>query len=200
MVNFRPANLKCSHLIDRYFEGLKPLNIVNDGKGMDFFFKDETLPFTLPTSYNVLVLGAAHATKRIPVEKCNDIIQKSAIPMVLLGGADVEVESHLLSTTQREVINLVGKTTIDQSAKTIAGANHVFSGDTGLMHLAAALKKPVTVYWGNTTPAMGMYPYYGAENNVKYFSKEVLGLNCRPCSKIGYKKCPRGHFRCMLEQ
>ena len=67
------------------------------------------------------------------------------------------------------------------------------------MHLAAALKKSVIVLWGNTTPKFGMYPYYGKNNLVNYVSKEVE-LPCRPCSKLGYEKCPKGHFKCMMEQ
>ena len=67
------------------------------------------------------------------------------------------------------------------------------------MHIAAAFKKPVISVWGNTVPAFGMTPYYGHAQvqNTKY---EVQKLGCRPCSKIGYDKCPKGHFRCMEQQ
>jgi hypothetical protein len=43
-----------------------------------------------------------------------------------------------------------------------------------------------------------MYPYYpkGVQNNI---SIEVNHLSCRPCSKIGHKECPKGHFKCMNE-
>jgi ADP-heptose:LPS heptosyltransferase len=72
------------------------------------------------------------------------------------------------------------------------------------MHIAAAFKRPVVSLWGNTVPAFGMYPYYGAnflsrQQEMPYELIEIKNLGCRPCSKIGYKKCPRGHFKCMEE-
>jgi ADP-heptose:LPS heptosyltransferase len=64
------------------------------------------------------------------------------------------------------------------------------------MHIAAALKKPVVSVWGNTVPAFGMTPYMpGRESNSVIL--EVNDLRCRPCSKIGFDKCPKGHFQCM---
>jgi hypothetical protein len=46
-----------------------------------------------------------------------------------------------------------------------------------------------------------MYPYYGenflTHNPNPFDIVEVKGLICRPCSKIGYDKCPKGHFKCM---
>jgi ADP-heptose:LPS heptosyltransferase len=75
------------------------------------------------------------------------------------------------------------------------------------MHIAAAFRRPMVSVWGNTVPEFGMYPYYGPNYMSNYGGKElpydimeVKGLSCRPCSKIGYRKCPKGHFKCMEEQ
>ena len=65
-----------------------------------------------------------------------------------------------------------------------------------MMHIAAAFKKKIYSVWGNTIPQFGMYPYMAASNSKII---EVKGLGCRPCSKIGYDKCPKGHFKCMQE-
>jgi len=73
------------------------------------------------------------------------------------------------------------------------------------MHIAAAFKKPVISLWGNTVPSFGMYPYYGdnflsnrpPNDRVPYDILQVNKLRCRPCTKIGYDKCPLGHFKCM---
>jgi ADP-heptose:LPS heptosyltransferase len=62
------------------------------------------------------------------------------------------------------------------------------------MHIASAFQKNIVSVWGSTVPAFGMYPYL-VENNFKII--EVNNLSCRPCSKIGYEKCPKGHFKCM---
>jgi ADP-heptose:LPS heptosyltransferase len=66
------------------------------------------------------------------------------------------------------------------------------------MHIAAALQKPLVVVWGNTIPEFGMYPYYGI-SHTQWTSFEQKELPCRPCSKLGFPKCPKGHFKCMLD-
>jgi ADP-heptose:LPS heptosyltransferase len=83
---------------------------------------------------------------------------------------------------------------LNQSASIIKNAKIVYTHDTGMMHVAAAFKKKVISIWGNTVPEFGMYPY-----QTDYEVIEHRDLNCRPCSKIGYKKCPLGHFKCMNE-
>ena len=74
----------------------------------------------------------------------------------------------------------------------IKNANFVFTHDTGLMHVAAAFKNHIFAIWGSTTPKFGMYPY-----RITFVVFENTNLKCRPCSKIGFKKCPKNHFRCM---
>ena len=76
-------------------------------------------------------------------------------------------------------------------------SERVFSHDTGMMHIAAALQKPIVSIWGNTIPEFGMYPYYGEKQLEGSMTLEVQELSCRPCSKIGFEKCPKGHFNCM---
>ena len=73
-------------------------------------------------------------------------------------------------------------------------AKKIITHDTGLMHIAAAFKKDIISVWGNTVPEFGMYPYKPGKHSHII---EVKGLACRPCSKIGYKACPKKHFNCM---
>jgi ADP-heptose:LPS heptosyltransferase len=64
------------------------------------------------------------------------------------------------------------------------------------MHIAAAFHKKIISIWGNTVPEFGMYPYMPhAESKIF----EIRYLSCRPCSKLGYRKCPKKHFRCILD-
>ena len=188
------------HLVDRYFDALKKVNVRNDGLGLDFPLNPDAAVNDLPPSYNVIVLGAAHKTKRIPEAIVSQWVQRSSLPVVLIGGADVIREGKSLRGIYSEkVINFTGQLTIDESAFVLSRAEKILTGDTGMMHLSAALKKSVIVLWGNTTPAFGMYPYYGNQHMV-WQSREVPDLSCRPCSKLGFQECPKGHFKCMMLQ
>jgi ADP-heptose:LPS heptosyltransferase len=107
-----------------------------------------------------------------------------------------------LKTEPHKVYNACGKFNLSESADLVKRAKVIVTNDTGLMHIAAAFQKPIISLWGNTTPALGMFPYYGYNNlnlNVAPLSyiAEVRDLNCRPCSKIGYTQCPKQHFKCM---
>lgn len=199
-VNFKKDFLPDIHLVDRYAQSLSQVGLKDDGLGLDFFYSAQHLPIELPNQYEVLVLGAAHGTKRIPTTLAEKIIKKATLPIVLIGGKDVVTEGNQLEISfSTEIINLIGQLSINQSAEVINRSSHVHTGDTGMMHIAAALQKQITVYWGNTTPKLGMYPYYGANQPNLAINKEV-NLPCRPCSKLGYAQCPKGHFKCMLEQ
>jgi len=90
--------------------------------------------------------------------------------------------------TKGIVYNACGKFSINQSASLVQQARMVISHDTGLMHIAAAFKKKIISLWGNTIPEFGMFPYFPDENSRII---QVEGLTCRPCSKIGYDRCPR---------
>ncbi len=203
-VRFKLNLLPSLHLVDRYFEALKPYGITNDGNGLDFFANPQKnapeLPLHSDNHYNVLVLGANYFTKRIPSSKCIEIIQLSPYPVVLLGGQDVSRDSYeLWQTFPDKTIDMSGKISLDESALLLKGAVQVFTGDTGLMHIAAALQKNIVVLWGNTTPAFGMFPYFGNHGRGSYISVENLTLSCRPCSKLGHNSCPKSHFKCMNE-
>jgi ADP-heptose:LPS heptosyltransferase len=103
-------------------------------------------------------------------------------------------EKNALPPSRTQIYNACGHFTLHQSASLVKQAQLVVSHDTGLMHIAAAFQKEIISVWGNTVPAFGMYPY-----RTNFRILEVEGLSCRPCSKIGYEKCPQGHFRCMRD-
>ncbi len=94
------------------------------------------------------------------------------------------------------VIDGCGKFSFNQSASVIQQAEWVITSDTGLMHVASAFNKKIISVWGNTIPQFGMEPYLPNNQNIIL---ENNNLNCRPCSKLGYNKCPKGHFKCMEE-
>jgi lipopolysaccharide heptosyltransferase II len=206
LVNFKIKALPEKHIVDRYFEAILPLDITNDGKGLDFHINnvDEVsvniLPEKFKKGYIAFVIGGTYSTKKLPNKKIISIIQKLDLPVVLLGGSmDLESSIEIKRAVGDKVYNAVNKFGVAQSASLVAQATHVISHDTGLMHIAAAFQKPLVSVWGNTVPQFGMSPYFNTDNASKSIIVEVEGLSCRPCSKLGYSKCPRGHFKCMKE-
>jgi len=207
LVNFNINKPPAVHIVDRYFEAIKPLNLINDHKDLDYFIpanavvQPSDISVRLGKGYIAFVIGGQHFTKMMPAEKVAAIVSKLDYPVVLLGGKeDVKKGDEILKlTTNSAVYNTCGRFSLDQSASLIRRSKVVISNDTGLMHIAAAFDKPIISLWGNTVPEFGMYPYLPGLENRSYIA-EVKGLKCRPCSKLGYKKCPKKHFKCMLEQ
>lgn len=199
--------LPAAHIVDRYLAAAAPLGVSNDGGGLDYFIPaDQELDAAAwlraagiaePLPYIAFVTGAAHATKRLPAEQIAAICRQIKLPVVLLGGPDEsETGDFIAGRAGAHVVNACGKLKLHQSASMVRQASQVITHDTGLMHVAAAFQKDIISIWGNTVPEFGMYPYYpqGIDRNT---TVEVKGLTCRPCSKIGYDTCPKGHFQCM---
>ena len=175
---FKIGSLPAVHIVDRYLKPLKALGVI------------------------AWVIGAKHFTKRFPDHKIREVLHQISQPVVLLGGPEDREHGTWIAGEFYHVLNKCGDYTLNQAASVIRQADKVISNDTGLMHMAAALQKPLISLWGNTVPEFGMYPYYGDDpQKAEKLSTimEIKGLYCRPCSKLGFMKCPEGHFRCMRE-
>lgn len=216
MVNLKINRLPDMHIVDRYLATAAPLGIRDDGLGLDYFIPEQeevelqTLPPSHHQGYVAFAIGAQHYTKRLPVERMIGLCEKINQPIVLLGGKEDAATGDMLcahfirnaNPAEREgysgagmaLYNACGRYTLNQSASLVRQARVVYSHDTGLMHIAAAFHKEIVSIWGNTIPAFGMYPY-----RTPFKVIEHPQLKCRPCSKIGYKRCPLGHFKCMRE-
>jgi ADP-heptose:LPS heptosyltransferase len=202
MVNFKINKLPNIHIVDRYFEALVPFSVENDNQGLDFFIpKDDQILLSellpgLNSKFMILAVGGGHFTKQIPVDKIIGLLGNIKYPVVLIGGKeDIDKAREVKKFAKETVYNLVGKLNIGQSASLINLAEIIVTPDTGVMHIAAALGKKIFSVWGNTIPAFGMYPYFPGKGSEIF---EVNNLKCRPCSKIGHKKCPKKHFKCMM--
>lgn len=204
LTNFKINMLPQKHIVDRNLETVRSLGVISDGLGLDYFIpekdivKNEDLPVSHLHGYIAVVIGAALATKKLPLHKLQELCAAIDHPLILLGGKeDYEDGKAIAATDDIKIYNACGKFNLNESADLVRRSKLVISHDTGLMHIAAALQKPVISVWGNTVPVFGMYPYYGKYSKQSYDVVEIDKLWCRPCSKIGYKKCPRGHFKCM---
>jgi heptosyltransferase-2 len=69
----------------------------------------------------------------------------------------------------------------------------LLSNDSGLMHMATALRVPVVAIFGPTVQEFGFYPFKASAQVVS------TALACRPCSTKGSTRCPRGHHQCMQQ-
>lgn len=199
-------------IVDRYFEGVKTLGIRNDGRGLEFHIPSEQeiseddLPMGHQMGFIACSVGGQHQTKKMPCEQWQLLISKLGWPVVLLGGQeDRDAGDQIAQSNPVKIYNACGKFSLKESADILRRARLVVTHDTGLMHIAAAFKKPILAIWGNTIPEFGMFPFYGQNNLVSHPSPwvshaEVSNLPCRPCSKIGHSACPKSHFRCMTNQ
>lgn len=207
LVNFKRTSMPNKHVVDRYFETVKPLGVVNDHLPCDFFIHKQdqvniSEVFDLaPKSFVTIAIGAQFATKRMPFTKLEAIIQEIQKPIILVGGpTDKELALRLVERfAGKELYSACGNFNLSQSASIVQQSAVLLTNDTGMMHIASCFEIPTVSVWGNTVPELGMYPYFpkGKEN---YSIHEVKGLKCRPCSKIGFKECPKKHFNCMLLQ
>jgi ADP-heptose:LPS heptosyltransferase len=205
LVRFGINRLPDTHIVDRYLAAGYSLGIKKDGRGLDVYIppgKEIDIRATFgtdPGTYVAMVIGAAHLTKCLTTDQITRLCNSIGRPVILLGGKDemTKAQSIIKSTTSASVHDASGRFDILQSASIIRQAGVVITHDTGLMHIAAALQKQQVVIWGNTVPEFGMYPYYG-DDKTRWISIEQKGLPCRPCSKLGFPECPKGHFKCML--
>ena len=206
LVNFKINRLPDIHIVDRYFDAVKKTGIRNDKKGLDFFIPPEKkvdvkekFEFQ-PHSYLSIVIGATYYTKCLTSDQIAQLAELIGMPVVLLGGPQekMKAEEIINKSKNLQIRSACGPFDILQSASILEQSASIIAHDTGLMHIAAALKKPQVVIWGNTVPAFGMYPYYGNEK-INWISFEQNDLKCRPCTKLGFEKCPKGHFKCILD-
>ena len=207
LVNFKINRMPQLHIVDRYLATVAGLGIKNDGAGLEHFIPTDAqlaakaFSPLLADGYVAFSIGGQHATKQLPKAKIIEICRHMGLPILLLGGKEEQQTARevMAACSDLPIVSACGEVGINQSADLVRQARVVLSHDTALMHLAAAFQRPTLAIWGNTVPAFGMYPYL-PQHPERFENMEVLGLDCRPCSKIGHKSCPKGHFNCMQRQ
>lgn len=139
--------------------------------------------------YIVIVPGARWWTKEWPVEHYVALIKKiiaEGISIVLAGGPDDKTKGQAIvkQCADSLVIDMTGQTSLRELAALIKGCSFYISADTGPLHFAAALKKPLIAMYG-PTKADRTGPY-GSKNSTVLLST----AKCAGCLK---KKCDDWH-------
>jgi len=139
--------------------------------------------FGLENPYVALCPGAEYGpAKRWPYFA--ELAARLQRPVVLLGSPNDASAAAGIGGR-----NLVGGTTLDEAIDLIAGADLVVTNDSGLMHVAAALGRPLVALFGSSSPEKT--PPQPGRSRVLWLKPE-----CSPCYQ---RECPLGHFRCMRE-
>ena len=211
LVNLKIDVMPDTSIVNRYFHAVSELGVKNDGQGLEYKIPENAqisnkdIPMSHWAGYVGCVIGGAHNTKRFPIESWKTFCKQINLPIILLGGPDDRDDGNeIASLDPVQIYNACGKFNLNESASLVDFAKVIVTNDTGLMHISAALGKKVVSIWGNTTPKFGMFPYYGNNNmGMVVVPQSTIvennNLRCRPCSKIGYSSCPKGHFKCMKE-
>jgi len=147
-------------------------------------------------SIYVMCPGAEYGpSKRWPTEYFAILAQRLIAEntdnqVILLGskGDDIFGQQILAQAEQKSRIhNWCGNTTLDEAIALIGMSKAVISNDSGLMHIAAALKVPQVAIFGSSDPAHT--PPLSDKAKVIW-----LNMSCSPCHK---RECPLGHLRCL---
>jgi len=133
------------------------------------------------------------SSKQWPAEYYAEIAQAKLADgwqVWLMGSAkDQTITARIMALTQDQCIDWAGKTKLDEAIDLLSVVNAVVTNDSGLMHIAAALKKPIVALYGSTSPDFTP-PLSLSATMMK------LNLTCQPCFK---RECPLQHHRCMRD-
>lgn len=102
---------------------------------------------------------------------------------------DKAVTDKIMTLTDNRCLNLAGRTKLDEAIDLLALSTVVATNDSGLMHVAAALKKPLIAFYGSTSPSFTP-PLSDGAVILK------TDIACRPCFK---RECPLKHHGCMQD-
>lgn len=187
-VNFKKEIVPIGHVVERGFAAIKPLGVQDDQQGLDYFIPEcdqfdlGQISMTLDSGFVAYAIGGQMLGKILPEEKIIALCAKIKKPLVLLGGPeDAERGERIAATKPTLIFNACGKLNLNQSASILQLSEVVLTHDTGLMHIASALKKRVVSLWFATTPHLGFAPWQPGQGSV------MIEASCkkRPTSKLG---------------
>ena len=174
------------HVVDRSLDVLNPFGIQHPTAWPDLNSASPAIAPTLPKEYITLAPGAAHAGKRLPASILTAVITEfPSQKFVIVGGPDSADLASVLSTSNTNVLNLCGQLSLLETTNVLQHSSLAIGGDTGAMHIAAAIQTPLISIWGCTRPSLGLAPWNPHPSSV-ILIPEGRGDH-RPCSRHGAK-------------
>jgi heptosyltransferase-2 len=197
LVNFKINLLKDKIPIPvRYADSLENFRL--DEKGLELYTKNKPAgALNEQTNYIGFCPGAKHFTKRWSKEyfiELGNLLSEKKFTIVLFGGKEDRLLCSDISTSIKGSIDLSNDDELLQTAADMKMCKLIVCNDSGLMHTGCAVGVPVAVIFGSTVQEFGFAPY-----NSTNLILENKSLFCRPCSHIGRNRCPKKHFKCMME-
>jgi heptosyltransferase-2 len=134
------------------------------------------------------------SAKRWPVSHFAELAKivaskRPEVQIALMGsGKDREVCDDIVALTPG-LVNLAGVTALDEAVALIGRADVMVSNDSGLLHIASAMNRPIVAIYGPTDPDHAP-PFSDIAQSL------FLGIECSPCRQ---RECPLGHHRCMRD-
>jgi heptosyltransferase-2 len=192
---------------ERYFAAARDLDVSPDGAPPDFVLGPEaeraavawlaTSGLASDRTLIAVAPGAAHATKRWPLEHWRALLSQivsGGSSVAILGGPDDSwLGTSLAGYGRGQVASAAGMFGLQTTGALLRRSAAVVTGDTGVLHMATGVGTPVVALYGPTVLPFGFAPYTGRATVLE------RALSCRPCSSHGSARCPLGHHRCMLE-
>lgn len=185
-----------SPIPDRYAECASGLEL--DEHGLEIFDKNKNL-YKQKSQKNIIGIcpGSKHYTKMWNADYFTELannLLSIGYEVAIIGGSSDKVITDKILNSNRYFLDFTTKNNLLETVDNLSKCKLVVCNDSGLMHLASAVQIPLIAIFGSTVREFGFTPYKCTnlvlENNL---------LNCRPCSHIGKSRCPKKHFKCMLE-
>lgn len=184
------------HIVDRYLDVPRELGcqITKPEFTINITDKEATLAaaiakqagLDITNPYVVLIPGTNWPNKCWPpghfAQLAEKLFEQNIIPVFVGTNADKTAMDEIVAKSAIPPVDITGKTTLKQLALIIKNAKIVVAGDTGPMHLAAALQTPVIALFGPTDP----------KRNGPYGEEHIVLTTGRICHGCWQRKCPEG--------
>lgn len=191
---------------ERYIETAHEYGVRPDNDGPELFpseddegnarLKMRAAGWMPDTSTIGLCPGAKHVTKRWPEDHVIELAQqllKLGHHLIIFGSdEDTATGDRIRAIDPVRIHNCSGRLGLMETAAAMRFCRLLITNDSGLMHMATAVSRPVVAIFGSTVREFGFFPYHGRSAVV-----ETEGLSCRPCTHLGRASCPKRHLICL---